>query len=279
MAWNLVDVLDNWNTENVQLPKSYYHGLCVLDWRTQQHIAETYRERELPFIVKNHPAIMQTAERWMSPNYLENLLGDTPTLTEWSATSFFTFARLGLGDGQAVIDPATLTKKKMHTFPEFKARAVDLERMVAAGGSEAQAKEEHLCFRLNGRRGKKEGQSGRHEFLYDELPFFDVSGGATSANEFFMVEKKVDRGIHCRFGMAGVTSPMHFDYDRNFLAVFGGKRRVILVRGESCRAGLTIVFSHQATMQRCACCTLYSQLICPPPCFHLCRPTQISARA
>ena len=243
-AWNLEDVLMHWNTEQVQLPPNhdFHHSLCIMDWETQQDLAQHYRERELPFIVRNHPAILQTSERWLSPEYLETLLGNATHLTEASPTSFFPFVRPGIAiknNNNQKIDPSTLTQRQMHSYSDFKARALAMDHMVANhrdGGTSKSyqdlVNQEHLYFRLNGSRGQKKQQQtqpGRNEFLYDELSFFDDSSN-TPASNFFMVDKGLDRGIHCRFGMAGVTFPMHFDYDRNFIAVFGGKRRLILVR-------------------------------------------------
>ena len=65
--------------------------------------------------------------------------------------------------------------------------------------------------------------------LYDELPFFDVKD-----ETLLMVEPKKQRGIHCRFGMAGVIAENHFDGSRNTVALLGGERRYVLSSQKNC---------------------------------------------
>ena len=74
--WSIIDVLSHRNPDDMNIPDKIYQGFCEIDWRSpeERRIAETYREAEMPFVVRNHPTVWETAERWSDRNYLSRRL-------------------------------------------------------------------------------------------------------------------------------------------------------------------------------------------------------------
>lgn len=100
IQWPVLDVLHHWPTD-VTSPKKQkggeyeiYQGICVFDYRTEYDKAEKYREKEVPFVMRNDPAVARTSERWNYPGYMEKLLmghEDTMRRTEFSPNNHFMY--------------------------------------------------------------------------------------------------------------------------------------------------------------------------------------------
>lgn len=58
------------------------------------------------------------------------------------------------------------------------------------------------------------------------MPIFNRA--EPDASSFFLTVPDQQRGIHCRFGMAGIIAESHFDAGRNFIAMLRGRKRYIL---------------------------------------------------
>ena len=87
----------------------------------------------------------------------------------------------------------------------------------------------YYYFRLVG-CGEKEGcEQNSTEYLFDEMPFFQPR------ENIYMVEPDKQRGIHCRFGQAGMIATNHYDASRNAIAILGGSRRYIISKPDQCR--------------------------------------------
>lgn len=69
-------------------------------------------------------------------------------------------------------------------------------------------------------------------YVFDELPFFQPQND--NRNEIYLGNPRLQKGIHCRFGMKGVIAENHFDAGRNSIAVLGGRRRYILSHPRQC---------------------------------------------
>lgn len=94
MQWPILEVLDNWNPDNATPHFEIYQGFCIFDYRTEFHKMNNYRKKELPFVVRNDPAVARTAERWSHPGYLNKLLmgnEDTMRRTEYSPNNHFMY--------------------------------------------------------------------------------------------------------------------------------------------------------------------------------------------
>lgn len=236
VAWNALDVLDHWNVDDTSVPSSpIYQGLCVFDWTTERKKAEAYRLKELPFIIKNHPGVMATAERFNSPGYLDKLLGDETQRIEHGNSNHLMFWR--------TISPAQQKEAQM-TLPPSWRPPTDFQELNYAQWLEKaktleepekdHTKEEHWYFRVNAFRQV-------NKYLYDEMPYFDPDRHEyfetqDHPNAFLTVDADQHRGINCRFGMRGLIAEMHFDSTRNFVVLLGGQRRYILAHPSQCKA-------------------------------------------
>ena len=246
VEWKALDVLEHWGIDQTVVPVDdengenggghrmmmmmIHQGLCVFDWENIQDRpkVQVYRQAEVPFVLQNHPQVLQTAERWSTEGYLEELLpNDKLVRNEHAAGNHFMFWRLlnqhknqkQLRTWQAPTEMVELSYK------EWKQKALALEQIPDS----EQAKVEHWYFRLNAARV---GENQANDFLYDELPFFDASDGVST---LFMVEPQAERGINCRFGMKGVFAESHFDPTRNWITLLKGRRRYLLAHPKQCR--------------------------------------------
>ena len=225
-AWNIMNVIGHWNPMNTTEPERIHQSLCVFDYEADLSVAELYRKAEVPFLLRNTPVLLQTAERWnRNPGYLSSLLQDYEEKTEHSHNNHFMYfnvksPRLRIPDGWK--PPMELTEL---TF--------DAWQKLASTVTTDEPNQERYYFRVNG------VPEGPHEFLFQELPIFQPT-----PNNFFMVDPKEQRGINCRFGMKGVMAETHFDESRNFIVLLGGQRRYILAHPQECQNLQLYPFDH-----------------------------------
>jgi len=71
----LLDIMANWNPNNVTIPPHHYHSLCRFDHQTEYDKALQYREADVLFVVYNIPEVADAVTQWATPGYLEELLG------------------------------------------------------------------------------------------------------------------------------------------------------------------------------------------------------------
>lgn len=214
-TWNIKVVLEAWNPDNTDMPSQIHQGLCVFDWNTEREKAINYRDKEVPFVLKNVPQVMKASIRWMAPDYLDNLLGDEPIRNEHSHNNHFMYwkTRHPVAGFEPPTDMVDLT------YQDWYHHARELDKLSAKDQTDV----EHWYFRLNALFDK-------HGYVYEELPFFDPSLGESMT----MIHPNEHRGINCRFGMKGVTAETHFDSSSNFIALMGGQRRYILAHPDQC---------------------------------------------
>jgi hypothetical protein len=219
-AWSAMSVLTEWNPDNTDIPDTIYQGLCVFDWTKTQdrQKVHTYRQAEQPFVLQNHPDVLRVAERWNSPNYLEEMLGQGPQRTDHATTNHLMFSRVIKGDKlpdnwKPPIDIVALS------YSTWLQKAQELEH------AEDQASKEHWYLRKN----TVCKANGVPDVLCDELPFFNP------VENLFIVSPSEYRGINCRWGMKGSIAPTHYDNSRNWLMLFGGQRRYVLAHPSQCK--------------------------------------------
>lgn len=213
-AYKMLDIVDNWNPDDTNIPEYHYDSLCHFDARTEMHKAENYRQAELPFIVYNHPEVDETARRWGDIDYLERKLGTRTYRTETSNSNHFMYFRnkrkATNPDGSKWVQPT----HEIHTSFE------DWLKVAVQGQNATTEERKHQYFRVSSDMG--------NPFIFDELPFFKP------VKSFFIVEPRQQQGIHCRFGMKGVIAEAHFDGSRNSVAQMAGLRRWILTHPNQC---------------------------------------------
>jgi hypothetical protein len=235
-AWNMVELLTAWPPDDPTPRPTIYQGLCVFDFQKDYDKAMTYRTAEVPFVTVNDPSVAATAERWNTPGYMEQLLGDEEHRCEFSENNHFMYFTPVSKKNRR--NPNTLRGKKIPegwTAPTQKMWLPYTDWLNHANVTDDKLGPDkpHWYFRLIG-CGIGMGNDGHcdrssSEYLFDELPFFQPK-----ADLLYMVDHEAQMGIHCRFGMKGVIAENHFDGSRNSIAVFGGSRRYILSHPNEC---------------------------------------------
>ena len=233
--WNTQTILNHWEPDDASIPikQEIYQGLCVFDYRRDYVKALNYRANEVPFVVRGDPDVAAAAERWNSPGYMEQLMGDVMHRAEYSESNHFMYWTVGNHQGKL--------KKKKNTKPDgWKAPTKLIHMTYQEWLEKANVTEDsllgpdqpHWYFRLIGcgETGPEgECDEGSSEYLFDELTFFQPR-----PDMLYLVDPHKQKGIHCRFGMKGVIAENHFDGSRNSIVVLGGERRYILSHPEQC---------------------------------------------
>ena len=228
-AWNIKDVLDNWAPDDTTPREAIYQGLCVFQYDTEKDKALKYGELELPFVVRDDPKVLRTVERWSQQGYMQKLLGtSTRYRTEYSPNNHFMYwnkpKRTAVQNHIIEKDWKPPTEMLRMPFSEWLEHANVTDDKLGPNN-------EHWYFRLIGcgEMGRKCDKDSS-EYLFDELSFFQP----TEDNPLYMVDPRKQKGIHCRFGMKGVTAVNHFDGSRNSIALLSGERRYFLSHPDQC---------------------------------------------
>jgi hypothetical protein len=237
-AWPILDVLDHWPPDDPTPHLDVHQGLCVFDFQTDYDKVMTYRNAEVPYVVRNDPEVARSVERWNYPGYMERLMSNVPHRTEYSPNNHFMY--------WVKPNPKPRNKKRKNgkNFPEdnvqlpsnwtqptemLRMKYTDwLEHANVTDDSKLGPNNPHWYYRLIGCGSMGDCDRGSSEYLFDELVFFQPKEG------LYMVEPEKQKGIHCRFGMKGVIAENHFDGSRNAVVVLGGERRYILSHPDQC---------------------------------------------
>jgi len=241
-AFNIVsDILTNWPADDTKPRPNIYMTFCVFDFETESEKAKNYQEAEVPYILRNDPAVHRTVERWSYPDYLKRMLGDEPHRTEYSANNHFMYwvaprqspnAKIhktkdgGIRAGKKIIPKGWTEPTKM-----IKMEYADwISKANQTDESKLGPDNPHWYYRLIGcgKGMSKSCDPNNSENLFDELPFFQPK------HNLYMVHPSQQKGIHCRFGMKGVIAENHFDGSRNQVVILGGERRYILAHPYEC---------------------------------------------
>lgn len=263
-SWKLMTLLTAWPADDTDVRSQVHQGLCVFDYQTDFEKALTYREAELPFVIRNDPAVQAAVDRWNVPDYMNRMLGPSVKhRAEYSKNNHFLYWNVPPKKRrqQQVPSPERAAQaNREHLFPHNNQRKdkparpwqqrievptdwtepTEMLRITysewlshanVTDESQLGPDQPHWYFRLIGcGETGPEGQcdAGSSEYLFDELTFFQPK------KSLYIVEPDQQKGIHCRFGMKGVIAENHFDGSRNMIAVLGGERRYILSHPDQC---------------------------------------------
>lgn len=235
MSWNVLDVLDHWEPDDITPRSHIYQGICRFNYRTERHKALNYRRLEVPYVIRDDPMVQRTVERWNHEGYMEELLGSwTKYPVEYSENNHFMYWTIPKKKNKKKVDqirpgdelPEGWKEPTTHIDMSYKKW---LSHANVTDESQLGPNMEHWYFRLTG-CGKMKGCEQPSEYLFDELAFFQPR----KENELYMVKPHAQKGIHCRFGMEGVIAENHFDRPRNMIALLRGERRYILSHPDQC---------------------------------------------
>lgn len=205
------EIIDNWNPDEVEPPPTFakYDSLLRLDMSepSQAALALKLRTAELPFIAFNHSNIDAVVARW-TDEYLERRIGTDPLRFEVAENNHFMFSR-ARGDEH----PQGSVRAPYEVFAE-RAKLMPGE---AGNGT--------FWYWQTGSAAR--GMS----WVMDDLRALDPAHPS-----FFIVDNGPGdyRGIHCRFGAAGIIAESHYDGHRNFIAMLRGHKRYILNPPDQC---------------------------------------------
>jgi len=225
-AWQTMDIINNWGTDDTTPHEAVYQGICVFDFNKPGDIqkAKNYREAELPFVIRDDPDVLKTVERWNHPDYLARVLAGEEHRTEYSENNHFMYwTNAGGKTKMAARNEGWKPPTEMiqMTYDEWLAKANVTDDMLGADNP-------HWYFRLIGCGEFRNCDKFMSEWLFDDLTFF------YPRESLYIVKPKDQKGIHCRFGMKGVIAENHFDASRNMIALLGGERRYILSHPDEC---------------------------------------------
>lgn len=244
--WKLWDdILTSWPADDMEYPKSgsIYNGLCIFDYQKDYDKAMTYRDAELPFVVKGDPDVARTVERWNQQHYLSALLGDLKMPAEFSETSQFMYWSTRHASRHQIEEtkweaPTQMLEMtygdwhKVANLTDEKLLAPDMpHHYFKVQGCSARAAQPTSSKRPNVPPPPCAEIPGSVPFLADEFPFYTQAHTSLYIKE---PDTKNGKPINCRFGMKGVIVANHFDGERNFVTVLQGERRYILSRPNQC---------------------------------------------
>lgn len=262
----VMDVLNHWPTDDIpqqqqsrstktKQRRMIHQGICVFDYSqlvdreedpvaVQQFAAriQAYRRAEVPYVIRGDETILRTAERWSDHDYMRWLLQDKVFRGEVSTTNSIMYWNIGKG---TVVPPDFVPPTTLRPF------TFDAWYKIASQKTSVLPNETHAYLRLDACLATQpycdKSHGYRHtglsgvwylsrvddaNFLWQELPFFNPA--AASSSDPYLILPDGQRGINCRFGMPGAVAEMHFDSDRNFIALLGGERRYILAHPRNC---------------------------------------------
>jgi hypothetical protein len=84
--YNVTRLLNNWNTDNTDIPSIHYDSLCHFDYSNPEQLkqAYAYRDAEVPFVVYNVPEVDAVVKKWSNLDYLQQRLGMYSSVTYYT---------------------------------------------------------------------------------------------------------------------------------------------------------------------------------------------------
>lgn len=213
--WSAQYVLGKWHTNSTEIPETIHQGLCILDATTDYETAMRYLEADLPFVVRNNPEFLATAQRWNQPGYIDNMLGDTKYPTHKSQDFQFKYWVRKTHPPEGWTEPTEVLRIPYREYADLAAETVkstDPHYYLYAEGHWSLTKEEVRWP------------------IFEELPQF-------KPDQFDLYQELFNQDtqkLHCKFGMTGNTAISHFDTKRNTIVLLKGRKRYLLADPTQC---------------------------------------------
>jgi len=232
----LRDLLNNWDPDDTRpelwetsaahpdhhLPRDKRGVVRRLDFQNEEDMALAlqYRQQEVPFVVFNVTELDAAVGKFSVRSLLQSF-GSVPRAAERSDNNHFMYysAKLSVKAALAYSDWRAPQVDVPLTFSKFLRLAERAETQRAAGVLPLH----HLT--IDAREGL------RTPWVREALPFFDPH----RENNFFIVDNRHFKGIHCSFGVRGLVQEAHYDSERDFVAVVRGRERYVLLPPSQCR--------------------------------------------
>lgn len=212
----LLTTVTNWNPDTPEIPSSFKERIQHLDFGNpyERHIAELYRNAEIPFKLFNITNFEDVAAKW-SDSYLTASMDSARTHVEKSSNNHFMFWT-GARSIPNYVPPTEMIRNM--DFPKWleKAKRADTERLDNSSV--------HFYFMASA-----EARDRGRTFIARDLTSF-----STKTNNFFITKVNKNKGIQCRFGMRGLIAEAHYDSGRNMVAMLKGSKRYIITPPWTC---------------------------------------------
>ncbi|KAJ8610488.1 hypothetical protein CTAYLR_007767 [Chrysophaeum taylorii] len=227
--YELRELVANWPPDTITVPPRHFASLCRFDYRDAADVERAFalRDAELPFLVYNIPEADQTAKDWSTPGFLEARLGTRRFRTERSDDNHFMYFSQGRGL-RGWQRPTTDVSMRYDEWLASSRKAYNTTVL-----------EPHFYFRLSPPDVKP-----------SDVPIFKAP--ERGSRSLFLREPREFKGVHCRFGQAGVIAEAHYDGSRNMVAELGGppdhpnsgRRRYVLAPPDECDKAYLLPRSH-----------------------------------
>lgn len=230
-AYKLGEILRNWPPDTITVPPRHFFSLCRFDYKDPADLERAYalRDAELPFLVYNNPDADRVTRAWSTPGFLERKLGSKRYRTERSDDNHFMYFNQGGGRGlRGWTRPTTDVQMRYNDWLALALKAYN-----------ASILDPHYYFRLS----PPEMQPG-------DVPIFEAP--ERGRRSLFLRDPIESKGVHCRFGAAGIVAEAHYDGSRNMVAELGGppthpnsgRRRYILASPDQCEKAYLLPKGH-----------------------------------
>jgi hypothetical protein len=201
----LTSLIENWNPDDMTLPKNIYNSLRTFDFADPDQLAEAtrFRNMEVPFLITNVAAVEEVVKKW-NFRYLKKKLKDRDVKVEISKDNhmmYWSHKHMTNGAKKGWTPPTELSTINLQTWLE--------KAQVPAEKKEGEIT--HYYFRMD--------EKGKSETKWIAQ---DLEGVFPHRKNFFIVDPHGHRGINCRFGMHGIIAEAHYDGSRNMIAMLKG---------------------------------------------------------
>ncbi|KAH8099186.1 tRNA-Phe hydroxylase [Aureococcus anophagefferens] len=224
----ITQIIENWPPDSVAVPPRHFASLCVFDHEDeiQRRQATAFRKKELPFVVRHIGEVDAVVKEWSTPGVLERRLGTKYYRCERSDDNHFMYHG-GHGGLRGWSSP---TENVQMRYADWLAYARNAYNTTVL--------EDHYYFRVS-----------PPDMTPKDVPIFSRD------DPLFMPKFKESKGVHCRFGYAGIIAEAHFDGSRNMVVELGGppeslghfnsgRRRYMLARPLECRNAYLLPKGH-----------------------------------
>ena len=238
----------------------------------ERELATKYRRAEVPFVIRGVPTLDKAVTRWADDETLVSDMGkDRKFLTEISDNQHFMYFNkqrakkikdfvLPTREGEISVSEWLLeAKASLDIIRSAEHKVLGLHHQLPIIGNNSGHVTELLARGLgplpltpwapmpymirplrdmNYMRASTTSSSSykneKNAFILDTMQAFTDSPESVDEYPFFIIDPKQQRGIHCRFGMAGIIAEPHTDAGRNFISMQRGHKRYILAPPFDC---------------------------------------------
>lgn len=216
-----------WPVNSTDIPETIHQGLCIFDAGSDHKTAFQYLYADVPFVVRNDPDFIATAQRWNQEGYIEDMLGDSNYPTHKSSDFVFKHWTREENPPAGWTEPTEVLRIPYRNYTELSYR-------------NAIPNEPHYSVMPEGYWSLSD-ETHRWS-VFEELPQFKPEAQtpmyqeSPAQNPLYqeLVADQDTQKLQCQFGMAGNMHVFHFKSSRNTIVLLKGRRRYLLSDPSQC---------------------------------------------